>query len=240
MRTRNSHVTLARPCRRLPAAARKSQHIRTLSTHPRGTRQLKAAGTGAGLAAILLCLCVCLATAHESPVDHVEREFRLWVAEGRLHLSYRLQLAERAALLQLHRMDTDADGRISAAERDAFFTAQAERLARGFTVELAGRSLAFTPSAAVRCDARLGQTFTFQAPLPTLAPGRHPGRLADAHARAYPGPFRWVDAGAGGPREVRVEPTSAATEGKRPAWLAVKDTAHADSLALNFVMVIPR
>ena len=189
--------------------------------------------------ALFLSLLVSLAAAHESPVDHVDREFRLWVAEGRLHLSYRLQLAERAALLQLHQMDKDADGRISQAERDAYFTTQAERLGRGFTLELAGRALALTPSSPVQCDARLGQTFTFQTPQVALAPGRHAGRLADAHARAYPGPFRWVDAGSASAGEVRVEPVSAATDGKRPTWLAVKATTHPDSLALNFVVVIP-
>ena len=188
---------------------------------------------------VLLCFLASLATAHESPVDHVEREFRLWVAEGRLHLSCRLQLAERAALLQLHRMDTDGDGHISGAERDGFFTAQAGRLARGFTLELAGQPLSFTPNAAVRRDARLGQTFHFETPLPKLAAGRHAGRLADAHARAYPGPFRWVDAGAGGPRDIRVEPVATTSDSQRPAWLAVKPTAHSDSLALNFVVVIP-
>lgn len=202
-------------------------------------RRLEATGSGVWLAAVFLCLFASLAIAHESPVDHVDREFRLWVAEGRLHLSYRLQLAERAALLQLHQMDTDADGHISHAERDVFFTTQAERLGRGFTLELAGRTLALIPSASVQCDARLGQTFTFQTTLPALAPGRHAGRLADAHARAYPGPFRWVDTGPAATGEARVEPVIAATDGQRPAWLAVKPGAHPDSLALNFVVVIP-
>ncbi len=195
--------------------------------------------TKARLAVLLALVLAGLASAHESPVDHVAREFRLWVADGRLHLSYRLQLAERAALLQLHQMDTDVDGRISEEERAGFFTAQAMRLAHGFALEVAGRSLQFTPNAAVRCDARLGQTFSFETPLPALGPGRHAGRLADAHARAYPGPFRWVDAGAGGPREVRVEPAATATDAGRPAWLAVKAPLHPDLLALNFNVVIP-
>ncbi len=190
-------------------------------------------------AALILSLLATIATAHESPVDHVEREFRLWAANGKLHLSYRLQFAERAALLQFHRMDTDGDGRISDQEHEVFFTTRADRLAQGFTVELAGRSLHFTPSGHVRFDAKLGQTYSFESPLPALPPGRHVGRLADAHARSYPGPFRWVDAGAGGPREMRVEPVTEAADGKRPAWLAVKATAHPESLALNFVLVIP-
>ncbi len=192
------------------------------------------------LAVLVALVMAGLATAHESPVDHVEREFRLWAANGKLHLSYRLQLAERAALLQLHRMDTDADGHISDSERTVFFSTQADRLAQGFTVELAGRSLHFTPSGTVRFDARLGQTYSFEASLPTLPPGRHVGRLADAHARTYPGPFRWVDAGAGRPREIRVEPVTEAADGKRPAWLAVKAIAHPESLALNFALVIPQ
>lgn len=191
------------------------------------------------LAMLVAVVLARFATAHESPVDHVEREFRLWVAEGRLHLSYRLQLTDRAALLQLHRMDTDADGLISAVERDSFFVAEAGRIARGFTLKLAGHAVAFAPTAPARCDARLGQTFRFQAPLIALPPGRHAGRLADVHAKAYPGPFRWVDAGAGGPRDIRVEPVATTSDDQRPAWLAVKPTAHSDSLALNFVVVIP-
>lgn len=219
MKDRNPHFAPACRCRRLPAASPGAQ--------PRL------------LAVALFCLLASLAIAHESPVDHVDREFRLWVAEGRLHLSYRLQLTERAALLQLHQMDTDTDGQISQAEREVFFTTQAERLGHGFTLELAGRTLALIPSAPVQCDARLGQTFTFQTTLPALAPGRHAGRLADAHARAYPGPFRWLDAGPAATGQARVEPVTAATDGKRPTWLAVKPGTHSDSLALNFVLVLP-
>lgn len=173
---------------------------------------------------LLFCLGLALAAvAHESPVDHVERELRLWVEDGRLHLSYRIQQSERAVLLQLHRIDTSGDGVVSEAEREAFFTAQARRIAGLFALEVDGQALKLAPAGGVQLDARLGQTFTFSAPLASLRPGRHAGRLADGYSRMYPGPFRWRGGseGKGARVELRAEPgtTGAALH---PAWLALK------------------
>jgi hypothetical protein len=97
-------------------------------------------------------------TAHESPVDHVERALRLSIADGKLIVSYRLQVTERAALLQLHRMDTDHDGRISEQERDAFFTPFSAHLAAQLKLGIDGRTFEMKPAAPVKLDAEFGQT----------------------------------------------------------------------------------
>ena len=174
--------------------------------------------------ALLLCLGLVLtASAHESPVDHVERELRLWVEAGRLHLSYRIQQSERAVLLQLHRMDTSGDGVVAEAEREAFFAAQARRIAGLFVLEVDGQPLQLIPAGGAKLDARLGQTFTFTAPLAGLRPGRHAGRLEDGYSRLYPGPFRWLGGGEGrGPRVELLAKPDAARSPLHPAWLAVK------------------
>jgi hypothetical protein len=198
--------------------------------------------------AVLSCLCLlkyrgrdALATglfiagitfAHESPVDHVERELRLSVRGGALHLRYRVQQSERSVLMQLHQMDGNGDGLISDTERDSFLTAQAQKLAALFKLEIEGQLLKFVPSSAVRCDARLGQTFTFTAALPTLHSGKHPGRFTDGYSLSYPGPFRWLNAGEGNQQDIRVEP-SAKTE-KQPS------TQHPSALVLNFDVVVPQ
>ncbi|MGB8356019.1 MAG: hypothetical protein WCD79_19125 [Chthoniobacteraceae bacterium] len=163
--------------------------------------------------------------AHESPIDHVERELRFWVEGGRLHLSYRVQQSERAILMQLHKMDTDGDGMISEAERGAYFTAQAQKIAGLLKLDLDGRPLAFSPAGTVQLDARLGETFEFTTPLPVLNAGRHPGHMLDGYSWLYPGPFRWIDPGAGNQKDIRVEPVVQPVGDPtlaHPAWLDLK------------------
>src|SRR5690606_36636478 len=53
------------------------------------------------------------APAHESPVDHVTRVIDLRIADGRLYLIYRIELGERASLLEMHKIDANGDGSIS-------------------------------------------------------------------------------------------------------------------------------
>ena len=165
------------------------------------------------------------AFAHESPIDHVERELRFWVEGGQLHLSYRVQQSERAILMQLHKMDTDGDGMISEDERGTFFATQAQKIAGLLKLDLDGHSLAFSPAGVVRLDARLGQTFEFTAPLPALNAGRHPGHMLDGYSWLYPGPFRWIDPGAGSQKDIRVEPVVQPAGDPtlvHPAWLDLK------------------
>jgi hypothetical protein len=178
-----------------------------------------------------LFLLAALARAHESPVDHVEREVRLWVEGNRLHFSYRVQQSERSVLMQLHKMDGNADGNISDTERDAFFTAHAARLAGLFRLELDGRTLKLAPLGSVRLDPRLGQTFLFTAPLPNLPPGLHAGHLIDDNSRAYPGPFRWISAGEGVGKATRVEPL-VPPEGRQTS-------THTAWMTLNFQIAVP-
>ena len=181
--------------------------------------------------AVLLSVLTGIAPAHESPVDHVEREFRLWVEAGRLHMAYRVQHSERSVLMQLRKMDTDNDGIISSDERDSSFTVESAKLASLFNLILDGKPLKLVPSGPVRCDARLGQTYTFVADLPVMAPGRHTGRMEDGHARSYPGPFRWLADDEKRGRGTVIRPLTPA--GERTSAL------HSASLVLDFEAVVP-
>lgn len=175
----------------------------------------------------LLGIAVC---AHESPVDHVEREFTLRVENDVLHLGYRIQYSERSILLQFHAMDTDHDGIISEAERTKFFEAQAQMLAGLFKLEFKGRALLLQPSVAVKCDERLGQTFTFTAPLGALDSGKHAGLLTDGYARVYPGPYKWQPS----------EPTGLGKAFVRPLpQTPGQEKAHSNTLALKFEVNAP-
>lgn len=165
-----------------------------------------------------------LARAHESPVDHVEREFRLNVVDGLFRVSYRVGLTERAALLQLRAVDTNGDGQVSDEEAAVFFTAQAKMFADLVELEVNGQRLPLTPAEPVALDAKFGQTYIFTAPLGALAQGAHPGRLIDGYSRLYPGSYRWVEPGVGVTNDVRVEPRNvlanqSAGLNEHPAWI---------------------
>ena len=174
-----------------------------------------------------------VAIAHESPVDHIDRDFRILVKNGALTVTYRVGLTERAALLQLKAMDTDSDARISDTEADAFFTAQAKTLADLLVVQIDGKPVTLTPAGSVQRDLRLGQTYTFTAPLSALTPGRHPGTLADGYSRQYPGAFRWLSPGEGGPKDIRVESVVVPQDAGRA------QREHAPWIELKFDLVVP-
>src|SRR4051812_7055021 len=84
--------------------------------------------------------------AHESPVDHVDRSIRIWIDGETIFLCYKLQLSERAAMMQLKDMDTDADGVVSNRERDAYFAAFSANLAKQLRVQIDERALELKPS----------------------------------------------------------------------------------------------
>ena len=48
--------------------------------------------------ALVSALCPTPGRGHESPIDHVERELRLFAEDGQVLLTYRLLPTERAAL----------------------------------------------------------------------------------------------------------------------------------------------
>ena len=181
----------------------------------------------------LLAVTLPVSQAHESPVDHVERQFRIIVKDGALQVTYRIGLTERAALLQLQAMDTNADGHIDDAEVDVFFTAQAKYLAGLFKLDLDGQPLALQPAGEVQRDLKFGQTYTFTAPLGKLTPGRHPGMLADGFSRMYPGSFRWIRPGEGGPKDIRVEAVVI------PQDAGANQREHPSRIELKFNLVVP-
>jgi hypothetical protein len=131
------------------------------------------------------------AHAHDSPIDHVDRVVQMYVEDGRLHLIYRFRIEERQAMLQLHRMDADRDGKISDAERDAYFASISAELLKQLKVEVDGRELKFASDGPVKLSADLSQTFRLSAPLGALAAGTHVGKLTDDFSRTHPGPYRY-------------------------------------------------
>lgn len=142
---------------------------------------------------ILLSLChslfVISVTAHESPIDHVDRTLRMRVDGNILLLTYRLRLTQRAALLQLRAMDEDNNGRVNDDERERFFDKFAIRLAKQLRVELDGKVFWFQPRGRVQLNPDFSQTVVFVAEIGELAKGKHSGLLKDFHSRSYPGSF---------------------------------------------------
>ncbi|MDP6114271.1 MAG: hypothetical protein QGG53_20605 [Planctomycetota bacterium] len=145
--------------------------------------------------AFLVALIIALGTpgfAHESPVDHVERTLRMWVKDGRLHLSYRIELTERSVLIQLHRMDRDGNGRISQSEKAEYFTPFREALAGQLEITIGERRLPMRPDGDVKLSPGLRQTYTFSSPLPAAQDGKVSGRLRDLYSARHPGTYRYV------------------------------------------------
>jgi len=175
--------------------------------------------------AVALVLVATASRGHESPIDHVERELRLFADEGRVWLVYRLLPTERATLMELKHMDTDDNGFISDQERESFFAGKAESIAGKMELTIGDRPLTLRPVGSVQLDPQLGQTFHFRAPLPPLGSGRHPGELVDGHSRDYPGGFLWKDPGQEGSAEIRFEPVLPDTISRsreHPPWLELR------------------
>ena len=100
--------------------------------------------------------------------------------------------------------------------------------AKQIALEIDEFPLPLEPRGGVRCDPQLGQTFVFAARLPTLASGRHPGKLVDGHSRDYPGGFVWKEPGRGGSGAVRFEPVAPVTSRRsqdHPPWLELQFNA---------------
>lgn len=167
----------------------------------------------------ILCL-PAIGRAHDSPMDHLRRELRLWVENGNLRLRYRLQLSERSALLQLHAMDRNRDGKITLPERQRFFAAFSRELASLLKITVAGKPLPLQPVGAVKFDPRFGQTYEFKAPLAGAGPGRHAGRLGDLYSRRYPGAFHYYPT-LGSRVEVAEKP-EATGFGRHPGMIVLK------------------
>lgn len=142
------------------------------------------------IAVVWLAMAASMALAHESPVDHVDRDLSMWIQDGKLVLSYRIQVSERMAMMQLNEADANGDGRISDEERRVYFAARQKALGALLRLEFAGKPAAWSAEGDVLLDARLGQTYRFSAPLPEHATGVD-GRLNDLFSREYPGGFRY-------------------------------------------------
>ncbi len=161
--------------------------------------------------------------AHESPVDHVGREIRLWWADGKVHVTYRLLLTERAALLQLGAIDRDHDGKISDDERRTYFSNFASDLAGQFQLTIEGKPVKLHTDGEVALDPALGQTYQFATDDIALPPGKHAAELRDSYSRAYPGPYRLLPTPSASADKIEIPPPPTTNENEtHPGMVIVK------------------
>src|SRR4051812_42860792 len=99
-------------------------------------------GRVASLSILLgICCITSSVTAHDSPIDHVERTVQIYIEAAKVHVIYRFRCEERQAMLQLHEMDADRDGKISDGARAAYFKHVSDELSKQLHVEVEGKDL---------------------------------------------------------------------------------------------------
>jgi len=116
----------------------------------------------------------------------------MWVEGDELRLSYRVQLPERAVMMQLKTMDADNNGLVSDKERQAFFDAQLRRIARLLKISVGEKDYTFQPAGPVQLDAAFGQTFTFAIPIQALRGNEYSATLTDDYSVRSPGGYRYI------------------------------------------------
>jgi hypothetical protein len=175
----------------------------------------------AAVAAIVMAV---RAAAHDSPIDHVDRVVQMYAEGGRLHVLYRVRVEERQAMLELARMDADSDGKVSDAEREAFFAARVAELAKSLHVEVDGRVLELRGVGAVKLGADLSQTYHLSAAIGDVAAGGSEGKLSDDFSRAHPGAYRYSPRAAerGGVRVEAAEAPKVEQANGHPAMVVIR------------------
>ncbi|HYG77830.1 MAG TPA: hypothetical protein VEK08_22680 [Planctomycetota bacterium] len=169
--------------------------------------------------------------AHESPIDHVDRDIRIWVAGESIYVSYQLQLSERAAMMQLHKMDVDASGTVSDTERRTYFADFAAQLVRQLQLKVGTQPVSLKPDSPVKLLPQFRQKFIFSGPVGRLPKGKTPGRIDDLYSRSYPGNYRFVPARADQRQDTKV----IVTEAPKP----VDASGHAGTLQIKFEIDVP-
>jgi len=128
------------------------------------------------IAAITFLACCGLAAAHPLGNFTTNRYAALTIEPREVRIAYALDLAELPAYREIQLVDSDGDGAIDAAERDAYTARQSADLARHLELTEDGEQLALTPVATVLetapgagCLRTLRLDVTYRAELPRPA-----------------------------------------------------------------------
>lgn len=191
------------------------------------------------LSCLMFVLLSAALQAHESPVERIDRMLRVWAWDGRLHLRYEVSYNERSALLELHAMDTNADGTIQEQERHTYFAAKAERMAEHFEIHVGDATRKPISTGEVMLRRNWRQVYDLSVPLTTLASGENVLRVAVRGMHIQPGEFRWtIGSGQAGaaPRAANGNPV-----GRLKPAESAKDSAGRPSgdIELSFILEVP-
>lgn len=132
------------------------------------------------------------ASAHEPPVDHIDREAEMWVEGGRLWLRYEISLPLRAAMMQIYEMDKNTNGTVEEQERERFFKEFGLKLASLLRLDLEGEGQVFEPVGEVKLLPPQKQTWLLATRTGALRPGKYSGQLLDRFSLNYAGFYRYV------------------------------------------------
>ena len=153
---------------------------------------MKPESTTVQLSCLLMAVIVSTVRAHESPIERVARMLRLWTGDGVLHLRYEEAYSERSALLELHAMDTNADGIIQATEQRTYFAGKADGMAAHFDVRVGNAVLKAVPDGDVVLRRGWRQVYNFSVPLTAIPAGTNALRVAIRGLHIQPGEFQWT------------------------------------------------
>lgn len=87
------------------------------------------------LSLMLLFTVTSSARTHDSGFGHSRRAILVSATPGQLRIEYRVTQSPDEALIEMTRLDSDRDGKISPQEKDAYFTAQGQRLAENLLLK---------------------------------------------------------------------------------------------------------
>jgi hypothetical protein len=116
----------------------------------------------------MLMLCGASVASADSRASQarVDQEIRISIGADAMEIEYDTVLNRPAAFLEVVRIDTDQDGKMSPAEQARYFTSLGETLAEGLELSINGRQIPLKPVGQVKLSMPLTKTYRFTIPHP--------------------------------------------------------------------------